>query len=100
MRDMLEDKYSQDEGVKNYIEMLNGIGEDPSKWIHTQDRKGYEQTDFVIPDSEKRNILGLISIYIVEIYSQVSLKEEFNLYINYVDWVNDDLRRENILDDL
>ena len=107
MRDMLEEKYKNDEGVR-FIEnlekerIINDDYQDSAhfEWKHVGDRNGYEQTDFIIPDIKNKDIMGLISVFVVDNFSSITYNKEYNLYIRYTDWKNDSKRRNNRMDDL
>lgn len=107
MTSMVEEKYSKDEGVR-YFEDLNRRWENDSvfqsmehfEWKSVFDKDGYEETDFIIPDLNSKSILGVISLFVSETFSNISYTTEFNLYIRYTDWKNDDLYRANKREDL
>jgi hypothetical protein len=107
MRDMLEEKYSQDDDVRYFENMKNERGEQlkeqgitPFEWKQTSEEEGYEATTFIIPNLESRSIIGDIKVFLSESYSNVSYTTEYNLYIRYTDWQNDKSQRENRMDDL
>lgn len=107
MTSMVEEKYSKDEGVR-YFEDLKRRWENDSvfqsmehfEWKGVSDKDGYEETDFIIPDLNSKSILGVISLFVSESFSNISYRTEYNLYIRYTDWKNDDLYRANKREDL
>ena len=105
MRDMLEEKYSKDEGVQFFEIMKEELGNkmkedgiEHFQWKHTSIENGYEATNFLIPNLDKRDLLGVIKIFVSE--SLTSDIPKYDLYIRYSDWQNSELNRENKMDDL
>ena len=107
MRDMLEEKYSKDAGVRFFENMkiehgdqLKEQGITPFEWKHISEKEGFEETTFIIPDLKSRSVLGDIKVFATESSSSVSYTTDYNLYIRYSDWQNDKSQRENRMDDL
>lgn len=108
MRDMIETKYSQDEGVKfmqNIIdknaEKIKEEGISPFEWKKTLEENGYETTMFFIPDiNTTRGLIGLIRVYVRETFSTITNSINYNLFISYTDDQNEDMQRKNRIDDL
>ena len=107
MRDMLEEKYSQDEGVRFFENMKNEYGEKmkeegitPFEWKHTTEEEGYEATTFLIPNLNTRDLQGDIKVFVRESFSNITYSTDYNLYIRYSDWQNDNSQRGNRMDDL
>lgn len=107
IRDMLEEKYSQDEAVKFYNDLNAEHGEEMKKdglnlfeWKHTEEKDGYETTLFLIPNLRDREFRGIIEVSVSETFSNVTYCTDYNLYIKYSDWKNENLHRENAIDDL
>lgn len=107
MRDMLEEKYSQDDGIRLLENMKNEYGEKmkekgitPFEWKHTTKEDGYETTTFIIPNLNTRDLQGNITIFVKESFSNITYSTDYNLYIRYSDWQNDNSQRDNRMDDL
>lgn len=107
MRDMLEEKYSQDESVSilerfrlEYGEKMKEEGKTPFEWKHITEEKGYEATTFFIPNLESRTLLGDIKVFVRESFSNITYSTEYNLFIRYSDRQNDNSQRDNRMDDL
>ena len=107
IRDMLEKKYSQDEAVKFYIDLNAEHGEEMKKdglnlfeWKHTEEKDGYETTLFLIPNLGGREFRGTIEVFVGEMFSNVTYSTDYMLYIKYSDWKNENLHRENNIEDL
>lgn len=107
MRDMLEEKYSLDEGIRlleemriEYGEKMRKEGMAPFEWKHTTEEDGYEATTFLIPNLESRDLQGDIKVFVKESFSKLSYSTDYNLYIRYSDWQNDNSQRNNRIDDL
>lgn len=106
-RDMLEKKYSQDEAVKFYRDFDAEHGEEmkkkgikPFEWKHTAERDGYESTIFIIPHLVDKDFKGTIEVFVSETFSNITYSTDYNLFIKYSDWMNENLHRDNTMDDL
>lgn len=110
MYDMLEEKYSHDEGVmfienaykklkEHYGDTLEDRGVAPFEWKKREIEDDYEVATFIIPNVEK-GIKGDIRLFISESYSNITHSTEYNLFVKYSDWQNDDSARDNRMDDL
>lgn len=107
MRDMLEEKYSQDEGVRfiedqneKYGEEMKKNGIDLFQWKHIAEKDGYETTSFFIPNVKSRDLLGLIEVFGGDMLSNVTYTTDYLLFIKYIDWQNSNSQRDNRMDDL
>lgn len=103
MRDKIEEKYSQDEVIKLLVEdakNLEAEGKLHFEWKHITERDGYESTMFLIPNLNIRGLQGDIRIFVSESFSDIKNSIEYNLIISYSDWLNDQMRQNNRINDL
>ena len=106
-RDMLEEKYSEDEGVlyaekikKDSLanEIMMKLGGASFEWKVVDEEEGYEATTFLIPNIDS-GLRGEIRVYVRELFSNITNSIIYNLHILYTDCENDHSIEEIILDD-
>ena len=69
-------------------------------WKHTEEKDGYETTLFLIPNLGGREFRGTIEVFVGEMFSNVTYSTDYMLYIKYSDCKNENLHRENNIEDL
>ena len=94
IRDLIETKYTQSEGLKvlqekkeRFDSVMHGRAKNPFEWKAVTRQNGYETATFMIPD-HLGNILGDITLFINESPSRDPETTDYNLFIQYTLWKN------------
>lgn len=94
IRDLIETKYAQSEGLKvlqekkeRFDSVMHGRAKNPFEWKAVTRQNGYETATFMIPD-HLGNILGDITLFINESPSRDPETTDYNLFIQYTLWKN------------